>query len=73
MTVLSWLRHGKTRCGGLTKQTFTRRILPDVRRLSETGSSDVKEQAAYLVRDFESNEWHWLEIKGFNRPRQDEP
>ncbi|MFY9824813.1 MAG: hypothetical protein WAM82_25770 [Thermoanaerobaculia bacterium] len=67
VTVLDWLRDGTTPCQGLSKETFTQRILPEVRRLTGSADSDVKEQADDLVRDFESKEWYWLSLKEAKR------
>jgi hypothetical protein len=63
VTALNWLRHGTTPCQGLSKETFTQSILPEVRRLTGSDDSGVKEQADYLVRDFDSKEWYWLSLK----------
>lgn len=60
---LNWLRHGETRCDGLTKEAFTRRLLPHVRSLSKSDQHSVKEQAAYLLHDFDTDEWYWLSSK----------
>jgi hypothetical protein len=60
---LNWLRHGETRCDGLTKESFTRRLLPHVRRLAQSEHDSVKEQASYLLHDFDRDEWYWLRSK----------
>jgi len=70
VTGLNWLRHGKTPCVGLGKGTFTETILPEVRRLTTSEDSGVKEQADYLVRDFESKEWYWLSLKEPNQKKR---
>jgi hypothetical protein len=66
VTALNWLRFGETRCDGLSKKTFTQSMLPEVRRLTGSADPGVKEQADYLLRDFESNEWYWLHLKDPN-------
>ncbi|HVG07282.1 MAG TPA: hypothetical protein VNM67_06215 [Thermoanaerobaculia bacterium] len=70
VTALNWLRHGTTPCQGLSKETFTQTILPEVRRLAGSNDSGVTEQADYLVRDFESKEWYWLSLKETEKGRR---
>lgn len=66
---LNWLRNGSTPCAGLSKETFTKSILPEVRRLTASKDSGVKLQADILFRDFQLKEWYWLSLKEPERKR----
>ena len=61
--VLDWLRFGETTCNGLTREVFTARLMPEVRRLTGASDPTVKQQADYLARDFDGHDWSWLDLK----------
>ncbi|HKY29024.1 MAG TPA: hypothetical protein VJM12_13880 [Pyrinomonadaceae bacterium] len=48
---LDWLIHGKTKCDGLTRESFKKFIAPEVKRLLNSSNERVRGQAKYLLND----------------------
>jgi hypothetical protein len=57
---LNWIRNGKTKCDGLTVESFKKSIVPESKRLLKSSSENVRRQAKYLLEDKEG--W-WLKNK----------
>ena len=57
---LGWVRYGKTKCDGLTLESFNKYILPEAKRLANSTDESVRVQAKHLVKDKEG--W-WLKYK----------
>lgn len=57
---LGWIRYGKTKCDGLTLESFNKYILPEARKLSNSTDESVRIQAKHLVEDKQG--W-WLKYK----------
>jgi hypothetical protein len=57
---LSWIRHGRTKCDGLTVESFKKAIVPEAETLLKSNNETVREQAKYLLEDKEG--W-WLKYK----------
>jgi hypothetical protein len=62
MNALDWLRHGETTCRGLSPETYSRDLLPHVKRLASSGSEGVRQQARLLTEDHEG--WWWRHKTG---------
>lgn len=61
---LNWIRHGKTKCDGLTVENFDKQIVPEAMRLSKSKDKNVSDQAQLLLDD--KNRW-WLKYKNGER------
>ena len=60
MYTLGWLRYGKTKCDGLTIESFNRQLRPEAKRLSQSQDEGVRAQAKYLLED---KDGLWLKHK----------
>ena len=60
LRALSWIRFGKTKCDGLTVESFNKHIVPEATRLLKSKDEGVRDQAKYLLDDKEG--W-WLKYK----------
>jgi hypothetical protein len=50
---LNWIRHGKTKCDGLTVEGFKKYIVPEATRLLKSKDEGVRDQAKYLLEQKE--------------------
>ena len=57
---LGWIRSGKTRCDGLSVESFEQQIVPEAKKLSKSDNEGVRVQATHLLAD--KDQW-WLKYK----------
>lgn len=62
---LNWIRNGRTKCDGLTIESFKKLIVPEAERLLKSNDESVRDQAKYLLEDKEG--W-WLKYKTEAKP-----
>jgi len=62
---LNWIRNGRTKCDGLTVESFKKSIVPEAERLLKSNNERVRDQAKYLLEDKKG--W-WLKYKTEPKP-----
>jgi len=62
---LNWIRNGRTKCDGLTVESFKKSIVPEAEKLSKSSDESVRDQAKYLLDD---KGGRWLKYKTEAKP-----
>lgn len=60
--VFQWLRNGRTKCDGLSLESFDLEILPLVLRLSKSENTSIREEANMLIESNSKEKW-WYRYK----------
>lgn len=60
--IFQWLRNGKTKCDGLTLESFDKLLLPEVKRLSKSANKNIREEANLLIEANSKEKW-WYRYK----------
>jgi hypothetical protein len=63
LSALHWLRFENSVIDGFTKGVYLEQVYPRVQILAGSTNPEVAAQAAYLVRDYDNDEWWWLSLK----------
>lgn len=57
--IFQWLRHGDTKCDGLTPENFDKILLPEVERLAKSDNKNISDEAKMLIDSNNKKKEKW--------------